>query len=69
MQTLRLAVAVRTDDAVYVIALQYYLLMSTRDDWLHATLVPSTIAASAPYPHGYVSAQRSAWAHVTVAQL
>ena len=31
--------------------------MSTRDDWLHATLVPSTIAASAPYPHGYVGAQ------------
>ena len=31
----------------------YYLLMSTRDDWLHSTLVPSTIAASAPYPHGY----------------
>ena len=31
----------------------YYLLMSTRPDWLHATLVPSTIAASAPYPHGY----------------
>ena len=31
----------------------YYLLMSTRDDWLHATLVPSSIAAAAPYPHGY----------------
>jgi trehalose/maltose hydrolase-like predicted phosphorylase len=31
----------------------YYLLMSTRSDWLHSTLVPSTIAAAAPYPHGY----------------
>ena len=31
----------------------YYLLMSTRPDWLHATLIPSTIAASGPYPHGY----------------
>ena len=31
----------------------YYLLMSTRSDWIHSTLVPSTIAASAPYPHGY----------------
>jgi hypothetical protein len=31
----------------------YYLLMSTRPDWLHSTLVPSTIAAAAPYPHGY----------------
>lgn len=30
----------------------YYLLMSTRSDWLHSTLVPSTIAAAAPYPHG-----------------
>ena len=30
----------------------YYLLMSTRADWLHAALVPSTIAASAPKPHG-----------------
>jgi trehalose/maltose hydrolase-like predicted phosphorylase len=34
----------------------YYLLMSTRPDWLHSTLVPSTIAASAPYPHGYYGA-------------
>ena len=31
----------------------YYLLMSTRADWLHSTLTPSSIAASAPYPHGY----------------
>lgn len=30
----------------------YYLLMSTRPDWLYSTLVPSTIAASAPKPHG-----------------
>ena len=27
--------------------------MSTRPDWLHSTLIPSTIAASGPYPHGY----------------
>ena len=27
--------------------------MSTRSDWLHSTLTPSTIAASGPYPHGY----------------
>lgn len=31
----------------------YYLLMSTRPDWLYSTMVPSTIAASAPKPHGY----------------
>eukprot|EP01051_Picozoa_sp_SAG22_P004748 SAG22_NODE_262_length_13373_cov_11.716965_10_plen_822_part_00 len=31
----------------------FYLLMSTRPDWLYSTLVPSTIAASAPKPHGY----------------
>lgn len=31
----------------------YYLLMSTRSDWLHSTLVPSSIAAAGPYPHGY----------------
>lgn len=31
----------------------YYLLMSTRADWLYSTLVPSTIAASGPKPHGY----------------
>ncbi len=33
----------------------YYLLMSTRSDWLHSTLVPSTIAAAAPYPRAYPS--------------
>jgi trehalose/maltose hydrolase-like predicted phosphorylase len=27
--------------------------MSTRPDWLHATLPPSSIAASAPAHHGY----------------
>jgi hypothetical protein len=31
----------------------YYLLMSTRADWLHSALVPSTIAAAGPKPHGY----------------
>ena len=41
----------QTTNATY-----YYLLMSTRPDWLHSTLVPSTIAASAPYPHGYYGA-------------
>ena len=33
----------------------YYLLMSTRPDWLHSALVPSTIAATAPKPHGISS--------------
>lgn len=39
----------------------YYLLMSTRPDWLHATLIPSTIAASGPYPHGYFGTYSDEW--------
>ena len=31
----------------------YFLYMSTRSDWLHSTMVPSTIAAAGPKPHGY----------------
>ena len=45
--------AVRLANLESTITIADYLLMSTRSDWLHSTLTPSTIAASGPYPHGY----------------